>query len=96
MQELIKYIRPELLVLAPVLYFLGIGMKKSLFIKDKYIPLLLGLCGILLSTIWVVGNCPLRTLPDIAMAVFTALVQGILAAGLSTYVHQMLKQMQRE
>ena len=93
MQELVNYIRPELLVLAPVLYFLGAGMKKSQLIKDHYIPLLLGICGVLLSTIWVAGNCPLHTLSDIAMAVFTAIVQGILAAGLSTYVHQMLKQM---
>ena len=33
MQELVNYIRPELLVLAPVLYFLGVGMKKSQLIK---------------------------------------------------------------
>lgn len=96
MQELMNYIRPELLILVPVLYFLGTGLKKSFFIKDNYIPLILGISGILFSSIWVIGNCPLYTLSDAAIAVFTALVQGIMAAGMSTYVHQLIKQMSKD
>ena len=37
-----EFIKPELLILIPVLYLIGIGMKKS-EIKDKFIPLLLGM-----------------------------------------------------
>ena len=33
---------------------------------------------------------------EIAMAVFTAIVQGILVAGLSTYVNQIIKQHNKE
>jgi len=46
----------------------------------------------LLSAIYVIATCPLGTMQEIAMAVFTAIVQGILVAGLSTYVNQIIKQ----
>lgn len=37
-----KYVKPELLVVAVVLYFIGMGLKQSQTVKDKYIPLILG------------------------------------------------------
>ena len=37
-----------------------------------------------------------QTAEDIVMAVFTAVVQGILVAGLSTYVNQLIKQTNKE
>jgi hypothetical protein len=40
------------------------------------------------------GDKPTDKKP-IAMAVFTALVQGILVAGLSTYVNQVIKQIKK-
>lgn len=96
MENIMNYVKPELLVLAIVLYFLGIAMKQSQTIKDKYIPAALGAIGIILAGIWVVATCPLGNLQEIAMAVFTAIVQGILVAGLSTYVNQVGKQMKKE
>ena len=33
---------------------------------------------------------------DIALALFTAIVQGILVAGLSTYVNQFIKQLGKD
>ena len=48
--------------------------------------------GLALCAIWVLGMSPLNTGQDIAMAVFTAIVQGILVAGLSTYINQVVKQ----
>lgn len=92
MEQILNYVKPELLVLAAVLYFVGVGIKKSATIADKYIPALLGLLGVLLCAIWVVATCPLSGMQEIAMAVFTAIVQGILVAGLSTYVNQIVKQ----
>lgn len=96
MEAIMNYVKPELIVLAIVLYFVGIGLKKSETVKDKYIPAGLGAIGILLSGIWVVATCPLTSLQEIAMAVFTAIVQGILVAGLSTYVNQIIKQAGKE
>ena len=96
MEQIINYVKPELLILAIVLYFVGNSLKQSQGVKDKYIPALLGIIGIILAGIWVVATCPLTSSQEIAMAVFTAIVQGILVAGLSTYVNQILKQSRKE
>lgn len=92
MEQIMNYIKPELIVVAVVLYFVGMGLKQSQTVKDKYIPAILGAGGIFLATIYVIATCPLGTTQEIAMAVFTAIVQGILVAGLSTYVNQIVKQ----
>ncbi len=90
--DIMNYIKPELIVVAIVLYIVGVGMKKTEGIKDKYIPYVLGAGGVLLSAIWVLANSPLGTTQEVLMAVFTSIVQGILVAGLSTYVNQLIKQ----
>ena len=91
MTELMNFIRPELVILVPVLYFVGLALKKSQ-LKDKWIPALLGLCGVLLAVLYVAATSALGTYQEAAMAVFVALTQGILAAGLSVYVDQLFKQ----
>lgn len=95
MEQIMNYVKPELIVVAFVLYFVGIGLKKAERIADKYIPLFLGGIGIVLCAIWVLATCPINTGQNIAMAVFTAIVQGILVAGLSTYVNQIIRQIQK-
>ena len=95
MEQIMNYIKPELIVVAVALYFVGIWLKQSQTIKDKFIPLILGCVGIILATIYVLATCPLGTMQEIAMAVFTAIVQGILVAGLSTYVNQIVKQVNK-
>ena len=52
MEQMMSYVKPELIVGAVVLYFIGIGLKQSQTIKDKYIPLILGLLGIVLCCSW--------------------------------------------
>lgn len=90
--DIMNYIKPELVVIAIVLYFVGLGIKKAESIKDKYIPCILGILGIALAAIWVFANSPIGTVQEVLMAVFTSIVQGILVAGLSTYVNQLIKQ----
>lgn len=92
MEQIMNYVKPELIVVAVVLYFVGMGLKQAQAVKDKYIPIILGGTGIVLCAIWVLATSPLGTGQDIAMAVFTAIVQGILVAGLSTYINQIVKQ----
>ena len=92
MEQIMNYVKPELIVVAVVLYFVGMGLKQAQAVKDKYIPIILGGTGIVLCAIWVLATSPLGTGQDIAMAVFTAIVQGILVAGLSTYINQIIKQ----
>lgn len=95
MEQIMNYVKPELIVVAIVLYFIGMGLKKAEAAADKYIPLILGGVGIVLCAVWVLATGPLSTGQDIAMAVFTAIVQGILVAGLSTYVNQIIKQINK-
>lgn len=90
--EFMEYVKPELLVVAIVLYLIGVGLKKSEKIRDNYIPFTLGVVGIALCAIWVCANSPLATVSNILMAIFTSIVQGILVAGLSNYVNQLIKQ----
>ena len=95
MQDITNYIKPELLVLIPVLYFVGIGIKKSAM-SDKHIPLLLGCIGIVLSALWVFATSTVVGGQAIALAAFTAITQGVLAAGASVYIDQLIKQAHRE
>nr|WP_288723599.1 phage holin family protein [uncultured Sellimonas sp.] len=96
MEQITNYIKPELIVVAVVLYMIGAAIKRTKVVKDKYIPLILGAAGTAFCAVWVLANCPLGSGREIAMAVFTAVVQGILVAGASTYVNQVVKQLHKE
>ena len=96
MEQLFEYIKPELIIVAAVLYFMGKGIKKASIVRDKYIPLLLGGAGVIICSVYVFAVCDCHSTSNIAMAVFTAVTQGILVAGLSTYVDQLIKQLQKK
>ncbi len=96
MEQMVDYIKPELLIVALVLYFMGIFLKEAQAIKDKYIPLILGGISILICAVYVFASSDFKNLQDGAMGIFTALTQGILTAGLSTYINQVLKQMRKK
>ena len=96
MEAFVNYIKPELLITAVALYFMGIALKEAQAVKDKYIPLILGGVGILVCGIYVFATCSCNTAQDIAMAVFTSMTQGVLVAGLSTYVNQLIKQLEKD
>ena len=96
MEQIMNYVKPELVVVAIVLYFIGMWLKKAETVTDKYIPIILGTVGIAICGIYVDATCRLSGVQNIAMAVFTAIVQGVLVAGLSTYVNQIFKQLNKE
>lgn len=87
-----EYIKPELLVLAAMLYVLGMGLKRSGTIADKWIPYILGGAGILLACLYVFGVGEPSDVPGVLTALFTGVTQGLLCAGASVYVNQMVKQ----
>lgn len=95
--EMLKeYIKPELLVVAVVLYFIGIGLKKTELIKDKYIPIILGVIGIIVSAIYIIATTSIVGYQEVLIVIFTAIVQGILVAGASVYINQIIKQSNKE
>lgn len=92
MYELLKeFVKPELLVLVPVLYLIGAGLKKSEF-SDKLIPAALGLAGVLLAAMYIAATGAFAGAQDVIAGAFAALTQGVLCAGASVYVNQVVKQ----
>ena len=60
MEQIMNYVKPELVVVAIVLYFVGIGLKNTETVADKYIPAILGVLGIVICGIYVVATCDLK------------------------------------
>ena len=85
------YIKPELLVLIPVLYLVGVAIKKS-NLNDRWIPIVLGAAGVVLAGLYIFATTDMSGVKDAVMAVFVALTQGILTAGASVYANQIYKQ----
>ena len=95
MEEFVNYIKPELMIVAIVLYFLGMWFKQAAFLKDKYIPLVLGVLGIFICGLWVASVHQFEDAQAAFSGIFAAVTQGILVAGLSTYVNQIIKQLNK-
>lgn len=88
-----QYIRPELLILIPVLNLIGMFFKKARLLNCKYIPLILGGAGIALGAAYAMlfpkSGC------DMLQSALMGALQGILCAGMAVYGHQMSRQMKR-
>lgn len=48
MDQIMNYVKPELIIVAVALYFLGMALKQAQNVKDKYIPV----------TSWRRKHCP--------------------------------------
>lgn len=92
MYEMLKeFIKPELLVLIPVLYLLGVALKKSQ-VSDKHIPWILGVVSVVLSSLFIAATSVINGYQEVLTAIFSGLTQGVLCAGASVYVNQIIKQ----
>lgn len=74
-----QYITQNALILIPALYIIGMILKKTEEIKDKYIPVILLFLGIA-GTIGIMGIN------------VEAVVQGVLVTGAAVYTNQLIKQ----
>lgn len=92
--DYMTYIKPELLVLIPALVFIGYCLKTSTAVKDKLIPAILAAVGVLLAALWVLATSTstIAVPQDWLMALFTALVQGVLCAAGAVFANQIVKQ----
>ena len=86
------YVKPELLVVAIVLYFVGIALKNSATVKDEFIPMVLGAIGVVLAMIYVFATTDISGAKELANAAFVSITQGILCAAGSVYVSQIMIQ----
>ena len=67
-------------------------LKNAQAVKDKNIPITLGAAGIVLAALWVISTSTITGWQSVVLALFTAIVQGVIAAGCSVYVNQIVKQ----
>lgn len=74
-----QYISQNALILVPVLYIIGIIIKNTEEIKDKYIPIILLVIGIL-GAVGIMGISA------------DSIIQGVLVTGASVYTNQLIKQ----
>lgn len=97
MYELLKeFIKPELIILVPVIYLIGVALKKTEGILDKDIPWLIGVISIFICILYITATEPITTYQEQSLAVFTGITQGVLIAGASVYVNQTIKQYNKE
>ena len=90
-----EFIKPELLVLIPVVYLIGMVLKKSK-IPDRLIPFILGSISILICALWVCVTSDIKGIKDIALIAFTSITQGVLTAGASVYINQLYVQSKKK
>mgnify|MGYP001398740239 CR=1 FL=1 len=57
MEQITNYVKPELIVVAIALYFVGMALKQAQAVKDKYIPLILGGISIAMHLRYRTGYC---------------------------------------
>ena len=86
-----EFIKPELLVLIPVMNFIGYAIKRSK-LSNCYIPIAIGATCVFLCVIWVFANCDITSWKSFLLAIFTSITQGLLIAGASVYANQLMKQ----
>ena len=77
--DFVEYVIEQALVLIPALYVLGMIIKHTQFIKDKYIPVILLAVGIA-GAIALLG------------VTVEAVIQGILVTGAAVFANQLVKQ----
>lgn len=94
--EFAEFIKPELLVIIPVLNLIGTGLKKSKKIKNKFIPLILGAAGVIIAGTYILLTSDYSTENGLATAIFTAITQGLLCGAASVYANQIIKQAEKE
>ena len=82
-EEILSYVNAEVLVLIPVLIIVGQTLKQIPKMKNWIIPIVLAIFGIIIAVV---------IMEDIVGGV----IQGILAAGMAVYVHQLTIQTVRK
>ena len=91
-EALNNLIKPELIVLIPVLYYVGHCLKRWETFKDTMIPVTIGVVGIFLAAIYVLGVSGITNPQEFFNALFAAVTQGLLCAAGAVYLHQIKKQ----
>ncbi len=83
-EQVMLLIKPEVLVLVPVLIIIGITIKKMNIVRSWAIPMTLGILGIVVSIL--ILGFEKGFYPPV---ILDGILQGILSAGMAVYAHQL-------
>lgn len=92
-EQVKEYLNPELFSLAIALYIIGEFIKKTEKIDNKWIPIILGVVSIVCTGIFVFATTAVSGSQQVAAAIFTVIVQGVLTAAVAVYANQIWKQL---
>ena len=88
LQMALKFIRPELLIMIPALWYIGVLMKGTKQIPDWQIPFIILALSIIFATSWVI-----MTMGMVGMSVWVGIMQGIIIAMVQGQFYQYFKQL---
>lgn len=81
------YVCEELLLLIPILYVLGMILKRLEIVKDNFIPAILTAVSVAMSCLYVLGSEGFS-----AEGVFSGIIQGLICVAVTVYSNQLYKQ----
>ena len=90
-----EYIESELFIIVPVLYVLGMLIKKSK-VSDRFIPIILGVMGISLVTAYKLASRLPTSASELFAILFAGITQGLLCAAGSVYCENIRKQIKKK
>ncbi|WP_195542932.1 phage holin family protein [Massiliimalia timonensis] len=85
-----EYIRSELIVVIPVLYFLGRILRRSK-VLCKRIPGILLVVSLAVTALYTFSVCDVSSLKNFYACLFSIVTQGVLLTGGSMFIHEMVK-----
>lgn len=94
--DITNYIESELYIIVPVLYVAGIIFKKSSVVDDRWIPIILGILGIVLASVYKLAAYSPDSAGDVLSLLYAGITQGILCAAGSVYANNIVKQIKKD
>lgn len=79
-----QYIKPELLIITPVLYVIARMLHQS-HIKQEQLPWILLLISIVMAGLYTFATTDVSSMMKLFMALFTTIVQGVLLSGTAVF-----------
>lgn len=93
MDYISQFIDPQYAILVAIPYCVGSVIKRTGKVNCHWIPAILTVLGIVLAALSVFGG---GSYGSVATGLYDAAGQGILCAGMSVYLNQMIKQARSE
>jgi hypothetical protein len=91
-----QYIRPELLVVVVILYCIALAIKKSTYIKDCFIPFIIGFISLALCAVYVLSvSAKPSGYQEVLSLILDIIIQGVCCAAAAVYFNQLYKQSQK-